>query len=501
MSKTESRPEPPEIREKGFRLSYGRFTAAVGDIGRVEGSRLRVLFNPGSLRLKRDQKEAQEAAKVLNTKQFLAGQLRHYGIKFPSSAKNGDLRDLLRDAVFAGKCNQVPASVMLLRDSMERKLAPLHKKWEDDVRAWDARKKQKEDEAFNKCTTPGERANCDLGRFLDYYFLTNGEPDQTKTPEAFAVYGFDGRASLHHMAERIPRLHTMSGGPDKNRTLCIGWSHSAVSCLAMAIGRQAYEEEKKKEESKWEEAMKAHQHYLSKSGQGSSSQGKKKPAGKSKPAQRFELGRCIGSYIVKCDAVSDGWSSMSDFTMDICEGKGGTLMADYYFGIIKGAMLLSQNEETLDALTGAGDDSDDGSGDVSDSEESDDDDEEEEDDDDERPKTKKRMPKHIGASKKGAASASKRRKLTPSLARRVYYRLRGLETGEGQILPDSEPGHLDFIGDSCTKFVGLAYYFPYVGKNVEFRGYKVSDVPKRRAAGWDDFSWGSYESARRGRWH
>ncbi|KAM6540370.1 hypothetical protein FALCPG4_002088 [Fusarium falciforme] len=495
MSGTESRPEPPAIREKGFRLSYGRFTAAAGDVDRVEGSRLRVLFNPGSLRLKRDQKEAQEAAKVLNTKQFLAGQLRHYGIKFPSSANSGQLRDFLRDAVFAGKCDHVPGSVMLLRDAMERKLAPLHKKWEDDVRDWDTRKKRKEDEAINRCTTPGERANCDLGRFLDYYFLTDGEPDQTKTPEAFAVYGFGGRASLHHMAEKIPGLHTMSGGPGENRTICIGWSDSAVRRLAMAIGRQAHEEEKKKQESEWEKAMEAHHDYVSNFNQASSSQGKKTRTGKGKPSQNFELGRCVGSYLVKCDAVSDGWSSRSDFTMDIWEGKGA-LTADYHFGIIQGAMLLSQSEETLDALTGTGDDSDDGSDDGSDSEEFDEDEE-----DDEKPKTKKRLAKGVSASKKGAAPASKRRKVTPSLARRVYYRLRGLETGEGEILPDSEPGHLDFLSDSCATFVGLAYHFPYVGKNVEFRGYKVSDVPKKRAAGWDDFSWRAYESARRSRWH
>lgn len=392
---------------------------------------------------------------------------------------------------------------MLLRDAMERKLAPLHKKWEDDVRAWDARKKRKEDEAFNRCTTPGERANCDLQRFLDYYFLTNGEPDQTKTPEAFAVYGFNGRASLHHMAEKIPGLHTMSGGPDQNRTLCIGWSDSAVRRLAIAIDRQAHEEEKEKQGSKWEKAMEAHRNYVSKFNQGSSSQGKKTRTGKGKPAQNFELGQCVGSYIVKCDVVSDGWSSMSHFTMDICEGKNGTLLADYNFGIIQGTMLLSQSEETLDALTGTGDDSDDGSdgsdsdsGSGSDSEEFDEDGE-----DNERPKTKKRLAKGVNASKKGAAPASKRRKVTPSLARRVYYRLRGLETGEGEILPDPEPGHLDFISDSYATFVGLAYHFPYAGKNIEFRGYKVSDVPKRRAAAWDDFGWRAYDSARRSRWH
>lgn len=91
----------------------------------------------------------------------------------------------------------------------------------DDVRAWSARKKQREDEAFNRCTTAGERANCDAGRFLDYYFLTNGEPDQTETPEAFVVYGVDDRMPLHQMATEIPRLH-MSSGSYGDRGVCIG---------------------------------------------------------------------------------------------------------------------------------------------------------------------------------------------------------------------------------------------------------------------------------------
>ncbi|KAJ4320376.1 hypothetical protein N0V84_005870 [Fusarium piperis] len=502
MSENEPYPERPEIRQKGFRLTYGTFTAAVGDIGRVEGSRLRVLLNPSSLRLKRDQKEAQEAAKVLNKKQFLVGQLRHYGIKFPSSANYVQLSDMLRDAVFAGKCDQVPASVMLLRDEMERKLAPMHQKWEDDVRAWNAGKKQKEDEAFNRCTTPGERANCDVGRFMDYYFMTNGEPDQTKTPEAFAVHGFSGRASLHNMAEKVPGLHTMSGGPDENRTLCIGWDRSAVSRLAMIISNQAYEEEKKKRESEWEKAMEEHENYVLNFDQGGSPQRKKSRTGKGKPSQSFDLGRCIGSYVVKCDTVSDGWSSMGDFTMDICEGKRGTLMADYDFGIIQGTMLLSKSEETLDALTGTEDDSGDCPDDVDNSEELDDDDDDDDDDEEgyKRSKKKKRLAKDVAAGEKCAAPALKRRKVVPSLTRRVYYRLRGRETGEGEILPDPESGHLDFLSDNCISFVGLAYYFPYADKNVEFRGYKVSDVPKKRAAEWDEFSFGAYECARRGRW-
>lgn len=380
---------------------------------------------------------------------------------------------------------------------MERKLAPLHQKWMDDVRAWDASKKQKEDAAFNRCTTPGERANCDLGRFIDYYFMTNGEPDQTKTPEPFAMYGFSGRAELHHMAEKVPGLHTISGGTDGNRTLCIGWNRLAVSHLAMAVSNQAHEEEKKKQEAEWKEAMEEHQDYVSNLGQGGSPQRKTTQTGKGKPSRCFELRRCIGSYIVKCDTVSDGWSSTGGFTMDIREGKGGTLMADYDFGMIQGTMLLSQSEETLDALAGTGDDSDDCSDDASNSEDEDDDDS---DDEEKRARRKRRLAKDVTASKKYAAPSSKRRKVTPSLARRVYYRLRGRETGEGEIIHEQEPGHLDFLNGNCATFVGLAYHFPYVGKNVEFRGYKVSDVPKRRAEEWDNFSFGAYEFARRNRW-
>ncbi|KAM0418911.1 hypothetical protein ACHAPT_012176 [Fusarium lateritium] len=462
MSETEPRPEPPVIKHKGFRLTNWGFGAATGDVARKDGSRLRVLFNPGSLRLKRDQKEAQEAAKVLNKKQFLA------------ATGSAEGRRILR------------------KNAIKSRHQLFYSDWK-----WNAvwHPYIGNDEAFSRCTTPGERANCDLGRFMNYYFLTDGQPDPTKTPTAFAVYGFDGRSRLHAISEKIPGLSTCSGGSDESRTLCIGWDCDAVSRLARSIDRQAHEEEKKKQESKWEKAMEAHENYVSKSSQGSLSQGNKKRTTKGKASRSFELGRCKGSYVIKCDTVSDGWS-MSDFTMDICEGKRGTLIADYDFGVIQGTMLMSDCEETLDALAGTGDDS----GEAWDSEEYGTDYGEMGSEDEDGPKAKKRLAKGVGTRKK-AGPAPKRRKIAPSLARRVYYRLRGLETGEGQILSDPESGHLDFLSNSCATFVGLAYHLPYQGKNVEFRGYKVSDVPKKKAGEWDDFSWEAYESARKGRWH
>lgn len=369
---------------------------------------------------------------------------------------------------------------------MERKLAPLQQNWEDYVRAWKARKKQRE--AFNSCTTPSERANCDARRFLDYYFLTNGEPDQTKTPEAFAVYGLDDMLPLERMVAGIPGLH-LSGGYYEDRTFCIGWDRLAVGRLILAIRRQAHEEERRKQESEWEKVMEAHHDYVLKSNKGSSAECKREGTGKGRPSQSFQLGRCTGSYIVKCDTVSDEWPGMGGFTMDIGDGKNGTLIAHYHFGVIEGTMLLSTCQETLDALAGTWHDSDDGSENSFDSEEYDKYDGD--DEDDEKSESKKRTNQDIDTSKEGA---SKRHKFTLYPARRVYYRLRGCDTGEGDIIHDPESGHLDFIGDSYATFVGLAYSLPWVGGNVEFRGYKVSDVPQRQATDWDDLTREAYES-------
>lgn len=276
----------------------------------------------------------------------------------------------------------------------------------------------------------------------------------------------------------------------------------------MAINRQAREEEKTKQESEWETAREAHHDYVSKPNKESSAQSKKARTGKGKASPCVELGRCTGSYIVKCDTVSDGWPGMGGFIMDIGDGKNGTLIADYHFGIIEGTMILSTCQETLDALAGTWDDSDEGSDDDSfDSEEpgsDDEDDGDSEEEEEETPNSEKRSNEDIEPSKKlekGVGPALNQRKVTPSLPRRIYFRLRGCDTGEGDIIHDLEFGHLDFIGDSYATFVGLAYNFPWVGGNVEFRGYKVADAPKRQAADWDDLTREVYESESRIIWH
>ncbi|KAH6871632.1 hypothetical protein B0T10DRAFT_568209 [Thelonectria olida] len=173
-------------------------------------------------------------------------------------------------------------------------------------------------------------------------------------------------------------------------------------------------------------------------------------------------------------------------SFDLEPGKGGTLVADFNFGTIEGIMILNLSKETLDAIA----QNSSGSTDNSDTEDEFDSDE---------PKVKGKR-KHITTKTTKDADTGKKRKILPSVSRRVYYQLRGSETGEGQILPEPQPGHINFLNDQATRFVSLAYEVPYISGKVEFHGVKVSDKPLRTPESWDSFSWSAYEYARAARW-
>ncbi|KAJ3540543.1 hypothetical protein NM208_g5017 [Fusarium decemcellulare] len=367
---------------------------------------------------------------------------------------------------------------------MERELEPARWRRKDD-QALDAKKKQKDDEAFSKCKTPGARAKCDPDRFMNHYFLTDGKPDPLKTPEPLAVYGYGERYALQALAFRIPGLEYVSGGTLKNRIPCIGWDRDAVFALSRSVTAEARREMKKKQEARWEKAMHVHRSYLSQPNQNDSSQ------------NSFELEQCRGSYIVECDEITDGWDDMPILTMDICDSKvAGTLTAAFHFGIFAGTMILSDSKQRLDDLIGPEDDSD--SEFESDSlDEEDYEEDEEEEDDDKKTTSKKRSVTKAGEK---SGPPDKRQKPTPTPSGRVFYRLRGRETGEGEIYPDPEPGHMDFPSDGYATFDGLAYVFPCLGDNVQFRGYKVSDTPKRRPKPWNSFTWEEHEAERPGLW-
>ncbi|KAK1996557.1 hypothetical protein LX36DRAFT_637800 [Colletotrichum falcatum] len=414
MATADERPEPPVLERGGFRLGQDRRLTANG-FERVDGPRLAELFHPELSRSRRDRERIMQEACLLFTKPWFAAQPAHYGVKFPASAAKGRLGEILEGAVDSGKCVSVPEAVARMQQSMRSDYEVMSRRWEeDDACAWDKAKKRRADEAFAKCTTPAEKASCDLDRFMDRYFLTEGKPAKDGTRQA------------------------------------------------------------------------------------------------------FDLERCQGSYVLRCEAAEDHQEHEPEalFTLDICAGKDGLLVAAHDFGLFEGTMILSRSEEKLrllDELEGK-EDTDDGSYDYG---------YYDEDEEDRRNKgpslaevvaSRKRKAESGGGTAGGGPAQqqqqqqqqktrkTKRRKLTPSFSRRVYFRMRWRETGEGKIHDAPEAGHLDFLGDRGTEFAGLAYEFPYMGRNVEFRGFKVSDAPRRRPEPWSAFSSAAYEHARSARW-
>ncbi|KAK4234166.1 hypothetical protein C8A03DRAFT_18879 [Achaetomium macrosporum] len=510
-------PEQPVLKRDGFSIR-GTWFGVEGE-PRLEGDRLLELFFPERLRLKRDQKRAAEDARAYFKKAFFAAQLRWYGIPFKANAKVSDLRQLLRDAVLAGKCSEVPESVKELERAMRRDYEPAFRDWAARAAAWEAEQQEWKDAAWEKCSTPAERATQDLDRFLSYYFLTDGRPDPSKTKEPLALYGFEDRFALHRKAERILGLETVSGGEGEMRTICIGWDRTAVWRLAQQIDSRSWERQKEKERALWDDAMEEHRRLVEETRQ----QGGPKVVRLS--PEPHNLQKCKGSYIIRCERVAEEYPSQSLFTLDVGRGRGPNprvLDGALGFSFFQGTMLLAleQDREWLDEFVGDSgskgeeddeeeeapsedDDHDepdyqDGDTDNDDEvdEESDDGGDEEGDEADER--------SHVGSTKKRKTAWSgmaheRPKKKAKSAARRLSILLRGRETGMGEILPEPEGGYLEFLDDMFTHFKGKVD-LPYVGKAVEIEGFKVALRAKRAAEPWENFSEDAYEYARVARW-
>ncbi|KAL6817145.1 hypothetical protein J3E69DRAFT_358364 [Trichoderma sp. SZMC 28015] len=460
MSKTSvlQEPQPPILKRDGFQLRKGVFS--IDAIDRVEGSRLHELFKPSTLRLKRDQKAATEEARRLFRRPFFAAQLRYYGVYFPSSASKLELQALLQDAVRQGKCNHVPQPVAELEASMRADYEPLQR---------------------------NERAAFDPQRFIDMYFLTDGEPDMAKTTEALALDGLDRGWKLQDAARKVPGLHTWGGGYLEARKICIGWNREEVFRLAKSIMDRQDEANRAQKEALWKEQLERHQKYVD--------QVQSKGAnGMNQHSEVFNLDRCQGSYVVRCDEITEGWLDTlkgHTLTMDISSGKGSTRRAAYDFGIIEGTMILSLSEDAFQALDSLYSEA--SSGDEN-GEDEDQDDEDQDDEDKISTNGKKRKPGNDLQAQGTGHTSAKRRKTRPlpSPSRRVYFRLHGRETGEGEVLPYPDSGHIDYLSDDCTSFAGVVYDLTHVGNNVEFRGYRVSDKPRVKPEPWETFLFGRY---------
>ncbi|KAL3461308.1 hypothetical protein BJX64DRAFT_163746 [Aspergillus heterothallicus] len=97
----------------GFTSEYGRFLAP-GRIERVDGASLRRMF------LSRIWREGEK--QLRDHRDFIRGQLQHYGVPYKESELTGKGTTLLKKALEAGQCDTVPEHIWMKIRGIWRKM-------------------------------------------------------------------------------------------------------------------------------------------------------------------------------------------------------------------------------------------------------------------------------------------------------------------------------------------------------------------------------------------
>ncbi|KAL6873001.1 hypothetical protein J3F83DRAFT_731707 [Trichoderma novae-zelandiae] len=324
------------------------------------------------------------------------------------------------------------------------------------------------------------------------YFLTEGKPDASKTKTFLMLGDFGDYETLREMAHRTPGLEVLTGSPSIGAEFP-DWERTSDS-TEEADDIPAVEFNQVNREEEWEQQPEARMKSATRL------PSKKTDSIKQERLEPSHSDRRLGSYVIRCDHIEESWSEFPDgptFTMDISRGKGDTLCAAYYFGVVQGTMIPSEYPNTLTTMIDEAE---------TDSETS----ESEQDTPwtpwkmfggDEVEETKDPFVQASSGGKKRKAGKASPAKATPSDAnakrrritarpafsvRSLHFQLRGRDTGTHEIY--SDPGHLDFRGDDCATLEGVVYQHTLVGNYVEFQGRKVSDTPQREPEAWKALS-------------
>ncbi|KAJ4855052.1 uncharacterized protein T069G_10610 [Trichoderma breve] len=464
-------PLPPILERNGFQLRNRVFS--VDGVERYDGPRLQKLFNPSTLSQPQDQRYTETDTLKLFKKRFFAAQLQFYEIPFKKSSSKPQLHLLLQDAVRQGKCNRLPLSILELETIMRADHEPLQEEWEANYIAWRKEKRRRneeafrlarrrEDEAFKLARSASERVALDPERFIATYFLTNGKQDMAKVRKPLVLRKVQNARKFEDMVKkRAPSLFIWHSRTTKD-------DEKANKARLRAL---------------WEQQLERHREYIAQAQLGEPSRGpNKQPEG-------FSLDRCKGSYVVRCAEIADEWLSFlkgRTFTMDIWSRDENILVAAFDFGLIEGTMILGMTEDLL----------------KDDPYESDQDlearfsDEEEEEISLEEEmrrfqewvsgrKRKRRDEAELEAKRQAKAMRRAAEPVPEFLQHRVYLRAHGHRTDKGQVTYEPDAGHLDFRTDDCVEFAGRVYLMTWVGKNVWFYGYKVSDTPRVEPEDYD----------------
>ncbi|KAK4212072.1 hypothetical protein QBC37DRAFT_466620 [Rhypophila decipiens] len=138
------RPSIPVLEQHAFTYYDGTFTC-MGLCRKTENEPQELIMEPNAGTVTAEARSIWEGNlnKIVTT-QFLEAQLQFYGENYyPYPAMRRVLLNMLRQAVEAGKCRQVPDRVNRIEAEMRNKYEPLFEKYQIDLRAWEVAESQR----------------------------------------------------------------------------------------------------------------------------------------------------------------------------------------------------------------------------------------------------------------------------------------------------------------------------------------------------------------------
>lgn len=320
--------------------------------------------------------------------------------------------------------------------------------------------------------TLGEMASSYPDHIFKKYFLdASGRPDRTKTTEVLAVTipgnSSSQKRAVLEAAHKVKGLHCYEGftSTGSSDTLYIGWNR-------LAVFDESHDHRHKMERNKIQQVdfrsqkrKSMHTDYL-------------------REAQAKGKKACspVGKYIVDCAEIENGFPGIGDLTLDLCEsGEPGIFEAHFNFGPIEGIMILSHEKSALhqhcldlEKDSCYGDDDED---------EGEDEDNGEEDGDQPAAGSKRKATRGGGGLPKKAKSSS-------AQPLQFFMKMRGRETGEGQIMMgDAAEGVIKFDNSRYSKYARFSGVvdMEYVADNVSFIARKVCGTPHKNQGSWSSY--------------
>ncbi|CAK9787236.1 hypothetical protein CC85DRAFT_285098 [Cutaneotrichosporon oleaginosum] len=441
------------VTRDGFKSAHGRFTTLKTE--RVDGSRLRELFLPTL---------TPEANKLLyENSYFVQAQLQHYGVTYAPSEFKGRGTNVLKKALQAGKCDEVPAHIVKLQ-------AEMHTEW------------------LATCS-PEDLARQPTWAMERYFTDLDGKPDRERTTY---VVGFPlpGNSAyrvsqLCDAASAVSGLYQAKAQGELTRTVYLGWDKDEV--------QQAADGHAAGEKAKQQAAAIAREKRIA-----------EQAAHAAKASGPPTL---VGQYVLDCPQITERWNTRGELTMSINATKSrGLYQADFDFGVMKGIMMLSAEEDKLAWLLDEPFHSDSDGGGRSalfheDGEDESDQPDADHGDDQNRTSAAagtKRKAKGGRGSKTKVAKRGKTTKVKKTDQTKYYLVMRSEDTGTGQVYPEPTKGWMSFPANHAT-FTAVVD-IPCLGHGFKITARKVGTVPNKPTCRWEDFCRAVYEARSRSRW-